>query len=151
MCDFALCATQIGVNPRRLRLLDGSGMCAKNWISPRASIELLQGKRDDEEFDQFLPVAAQDEEVVTSTGQRRLKGGTVARRFHGTVAAGELRAKTGTLNGTAALSGYYRDIVFSIMVNNVVHAKPAETVAAIDRVAVALCAAADTARATPRL
>lgn len=74
-------------------------------------------------------------------------------RFHGTIAAGKLRAKTGTLGGTAALSGYYKDtLVFSIMVNNVVHADShAEIVAAVDKVAVALCAAADDARATSRL
>ena len=71
------------------------------------------------------------------------------RRFHGTVAARELRAKTGTLGGTAALSGYYKDIVFSIMVNNVVHAAShSEIVAAVDQVAVALCCAAD-ASASP--
>ena len=72
------------------------------------------------------------------------------RRFHGTVAAGELRAKTGTLGGTAALSGYYKGLVFSIMVNNVVHAgSHAEIVAAVDRIALTLCAAADTASPTP--
>ena len=75
------------------------------------------------------------------------------RRFHGTVAAGELRAKTGTLGGTAALSGYYKDIVFSIMVNNVVHAAShSEIVAAVDQVAVALCCRADaSAGSTARL
>lgn len=74
------------------------------------------------------------------------------RRFHGTVAAGELRAKTGTLGGTAALSGYYKDIVFSIMVNNVAHAgSHAEIVSAVDQLAVALCAAADIASQTSRL
>jgi hypothetical protein len=74
------------------------------------------------------------------------------RRFRGSVAAGELRAKTGTLGGTAALSGYYKDIVFSIMVNNVAHAgSHADIVSAVDQVAVALCAAADTATPTSRL
>jgi D-alanyl-D-alanine carboxypeptidase len=52
----------VGVNPRKLRLLDGSGMCAKNWICPRACIQLLQGKaragEEGKEFDAFLPVAA---------------------------------------------------------------------------------------------
>jgi hypothetical protein len=39
---------------------------------------LSQGKRDDEDFDQFLPVAAQDEQIATSTGQNRREGGTIA-------------------------------------------------------------------------
>lgn len=50
--------TAVGVNPRKLRLLDGSGMCAKNWICPRACIQLLQGKalagEEGAEFDSFL-------------------------------------------------------------------------------------------------
>ena len=60
------------------------------------------------QFSGFLPVAG--------------RHGTLAARFHGTPAEGVLAAKTGTLGGVACLSGYYRDVVFSIMVNNVVHA-----------------------------
>eukprot|EP01045_Picozoa_sp_COSAG04_P004332 COSAG04_NODE_187_length_21001_cov_8.855277_1_plen_481_part_00 len=146
-------AAEAGVDPRRLRLLDGSGMCAKNWVCPRASIQLLQGKAGDEtvkwadtfsicvpsvsltlkvsllQFSGFLPVAA--------------RHGTLAARFHGTPAEGVLAAKTGTLGGVACLSGYYRDVVFSIMVNNVVHAAAhEEIVEAVDAVALALCEAA---------
>ena len=87
--------------------------------------------------------------ISNHTAFVRLSG---VRRFHGTIAAGELHAKTGTLGGTAALSGYYKDIVFSIMVNNVAHAgSHADIVSAVDQVAVALCAAADTATPTSRL
>ena len=124
-------AAEAGVDPRRLRLLDGSGMCAKNWVCPRASIQLLQGKAGDETFAGFLPVAG--------------RHGTLAARFHGTPAEGVLAAKTGTLGGVACLSGYYRDVVFSIMVNNVVHAAAhEEIVEAVDAVALALCEAAGT-------
>ena len=132
------------MDTRQLRLLDGSGMSAKNWICPRASVRLLQGKRDDHEFFLFLPEAAAAEQITTPTGQHRCVGGTIAQRFEGTTAAGHLRAKTGTLGGTAALSGYYKELVFSIMVNNVVHAAThADIVEAVDSVALAMCAMAD--------
>ena len=105
-------------------------MCSKNWICPRACVELLQAKASCHEFYTFLPVAAES--------------GTIAARFHGSRAAGQLRAKTGTLGGTAALSGYYKGICFSIMINNVVHAGAhSEIVAAVDAIALELCAAAD--------
>ena len=83
------------------------------------------------QFSGFLPVAG--------------RHGTLAARFHGTPAEGVLAAKTGTLGGVACLSGYYRDVVFSIMVNNVVHAvSHEEIVEAVDAVALALCEAAGT-------
>jgi D-alanyl-D-alanine carboxypeptidase/D-alanyl-D-alanine-endopeptidase (penicillin-binding protein 4) len=48
--------------------------------------------------------------------------GTLSRRFRNTAAQGTLQAKTGTLTGVSALSGYldvpgYQSLVFSIMVN----------------------------------
>ena len=110
--ELSQAIAEAGVDPHRLRLMDGSGMCAKNWITPRASMELLQGKHEDLVFDSFLPVAACDTALTSATGQKRLEGGTLARRFHGTRAAGELRAKTGTLGGTAALSGYLLQPMF---------------------------------------
>ena len=46
-----------------------------------------------------------------------------------------------------ALSGYYKDIVFSIMVNNVAnHASHALVVQGVNDVALALCAVADARR-----
>jgi D-alanyl-D-alanine carboxypeptidase/D-alanyl-D-alanine-endopeptidase (penicillin-binding protein 4) len=49
--------------------------------------------------------------------------GTLADRFANTPLRGRLRAKTGTLSGVAALSGYLENpgretIVFSILVNH---------------------------------
>ena len=60
-------------------------------------------------FRQSLPIAGVD--------------GTLTRRFSNSEAKGLLQAKTGTLTGAIALSGYaqppqYSEVVFSIMVNN---------------------------------
>ena len=57
-----------------------------------------------------LPVGGQD-------------GGTIARRFKGTRAEGNVRAKTGSIANVRALSGYVttldgEPLVFSIIANN---------------------------------
>ena len=49
--------------------------------------------------------------------------GTLTNRFKNTAAQGLLQAKTGTLTGAIALSGYvnpsnYSEVIFSIMINN---------------------------------
>jgi D-alanyl-D-alanine carboxypeptidase/D-alanyl-D-alanine-endopeptidase (penicillin-binding protein 4) len=50
------------------------------------------------------------------------RSGTLKMRFKGTIVEGNLWAKSGTLTGVSALSGYlnppnYQPIVFSILVN----------------------------------
>lgn len=92
---------------------DGSGMSTYNRISPRAAVTLLRwAKRQPwgAEWAASLPVGGVD--------------GTLGRRFKGTALAGKIRAKTGTLNATNALSGYLtaasgRELTFSILANDV--------------------------------
>ena len=142
-----------------LRQADGAGLSGRNMICPRAcvqvlpihrllthhlmctirlhlilrsSLQLLQGKAANAEWHSFFPVAAES--------------GSLAGRFHGTIAASKLHAKTGTLAGVAALSGYYKNLVFSIMANCAdahVEDPDAEIRAAVDQVALALCAFVD--------
>ncbi len=76
---------------------DGSGMSTYNRVSPRATVALLRWAATQpwgEQWYASLPVAGID--------------GTLKRRFTGTPLAGNLAAKTGSLNATNALSGRFR-------------------------------------------
>jgi len=95
------------------RLVDGSGLSRGDHASPRGVGRLLLSMRGRNEFGAFydsLPVAGRD--------------GTLATRMRAGAARGRCRAKTGTLNGVSALSGYCTarsgDVyVFSILMNRV--------------------------------
>lgn len=85
---------------------DGSGLSYHNRVSPYSIAQLLWAFSDDDEFMEMLPLAGES--------------GTLSSRFVGTPAQGTVYAKTGTVTGVSALSGYVnRDtkIVFSIIVN----------------------------------
>jgi serine-type D-Ala-D-Ala carboxypeptidase/endopeptidase (penicillin-binding protein 4) len=98
--------------PTERRLADGSGMSRYNLLSPALLVALLQHMERSpsrEAWHASLPVAGVD--------------GTLANRMRGTPLAGNVRAKTGTLSGVRALSGYMTSrsgepLVFSIMVNH---------------------------------
>lgn len=101
----------LGVNPDSYQQVDGSGLSRNNRAQPSAFVTLLKGMYTHSEsklFYQSLPVAG-----VT---------GTLRNRFHNTLAEGRVHAKTGTLRGVRALSGYvenpnYGTIAFSIVIN----------------------------------
>jgi D-alanyl-D-alanine carboxypeptidase/D-alanyl-D-alanine-endopeptidase (penicillin-binding protein 4) len=90
---------------------DGSGLSRANGRSAREWRMLLQTARAQPWWPQLeaaLPVAG--------------RSGTLASRFRGTAAEGSVRAKTGTIIGGIALSGYGRtaggrSVVFSVLVN----------------------------------
>jgi len=122
--------TELGVNPNRFRMVDGSGLAASNRASAEAFVQTLQAmalRPDAATFRRSLPVAG--------------TSGTLSSRFQGTPAQGVVFAKTGTISGVVALSGYvtprnYSPIVFSILVNS---GTPASTVrASVDSLVVAL-------------
>jgi D-alanyl-D-alanine carboxypeptidase/D-alanyl-D-alanine-endopeptidase (penicillin-binding protein 4) len=92
-----------------IRLVDGSGLDRTNWASCGALTALLDTKAAKETLSRALPVAG--------------RNGTLAGRFAGTAAAGRIRAKTGSLEGVTALSGYATDVrdeelTFTILVND---------------------------------
>ena len=92
---------------------DGSGLTESNRSSPRDVVRLLAAMvRKDKAGRAFY-----DSLAVAG------KEGTLDDRMEGTAAAGRCRAKTGTISGVSALSGYCgsgRDaIAFSLLMNGV--------------------------------
>ena len=86
--------------PSTVRIVDGSGLAHSNKLTARVTVRLLQSVRKRSWFGTFydaLPVAGVSNASI---------GGTLRTRMVGTPAQGNLRAKTGTLNGVTALSGY---------------------------------------------
>ncbi len=94
-------------------LADGAGMSTYNRVSPRTVVSLLRwgaGQPWGPAWRASLPVGGVD--------------GTLARRFAGTALQGRIWAKTGTINGGTALSGYLRaasgrELTFSVLANDV--------------------------------
>jgi D-alanyl-D-alanine carboxypeptidase/D-alanyl-D-alanine-endopeptidase (penicillin-binding protein 4) len=101
-----------GVDAGEALFTDGSGLSRRDLVTANATIQLLtymSRHRYASVFREALPVAGVD--------------GTLKNRMKGTAAAGNVRAKTGTLTGVASLSGYVTSatgerLVFSIMLNN---------------------------------
>ncbi|NEQ44196.1 MAG: D-alanyl-D-alanine carboxypeptidase [Leptolyngbya sp. SIOISBB] len=101
----------LGVDPDSYVQADGSGLSRSNKAEPATFVALLKGMYETDESGLFydsLPVGGVN--------------GTLRSRFQGTAAQGKVHAKTGTLRGVRALSGYletndYGTVIFSIMVN----------------------------------
>uniref|UniRef100_A0A7S2W8Y0 D-alanyl-D-alanine carboxypeptidase/D-alanyl-D-alanine-endopeptidase n=1 Tax=Rhizochromulina marina TaxID=1034831 RepID=A0A7S2W8Y0_9STRA len=91
----------LGLDTSRYSVLDGSGLSRHDLVTPRFFVDLLL--HADEEYVHFLPLAG--------------RTGSLASRFIGTPAEGELYAKTGTMSNVNALSGVVGDVVFSIISN----------------------------------
>lgn len=101
----------IKVGSHNVLLADGSGLSRRNLATPRAITQLLYNVADENTFRSSLPASNSD-----GTGD-----GTVTNRWRFNPIS--LQAKTGTLTGVSALSGYakphhYPEVVFSIMINN---------------------------------
>lgn len=113
---------------------DGSGMSTYNRLSPRASVALLRwaaGQPLAATFKASLPIAGVD--------------GTLVARFKGTPLEGRLFAKTGSLSGASALSGYLtaksgRTLTFALFANDMPGAAPSVT-PVMDRALVEIAAA----------
>ena len=91
---------------------DGSGLSRHNYLSPETIVRVLDAMRRHPSFTVFydaLPIAGVD--------------GTIRARMKGTPAERNVRAKTGTIDKTRALSGYVttadgRLLLFSFVANN---------------------------------
>ncbi|BAQ65630.1 D-alanyl-D-alanine carboxypeptidase/D-alanyl-D-alanine-endopeptidase [Geminocystis sp. NIES-3709] len=102
----------LGVSERDYKLKDGSGLSRHNLITPSALVTILKGINNSKYqniFANSLSIAG-----VNGTLENRFKDSNITNNLYG---------KTGTLTGSASLSGYlkndnYEDLVFSIIVNN---------------------------------
>jgi D-alanyl-D-alanine carboxypeptidase/D-alanyl-D-alanine-endopeptidase (penicillin-binding protein 4) len=105
--------TSAGVPRVAYDFADGSGMSTYNRVSPRGMLAFLRwvaAQPWGAAWQRTLPIGAVD--------------GTLARRFRGTTLEGKVRAKTGSLSATNALSGTMtarsgRTLYFSAFANDV--------------------------------
>jgi serine-type D-Ala-D-Ala carboxypeptidase/endopeptidase (penicillin-binding protein 4) len=103
--------TDMGVSPTSYRMVDGSGLSRGNFATPRALVTTLRAMNSSRNRGLFftsLPTAG--------------VSGTLKNRMRNTAVTGSVHAKTGTLTGVRALSGYmehpeYGTLVFSIIAN----------------------------------
>ena len=104
--------SSLDVNPNRYSMVDGSGLAERDRASAEAFVQTLQAmalQPEAQTFRRSLAVAG--------------RSGTLINRMGNTSAAGVVSAKTGTLQGAVALSGYinapnYSPLVFSMIVNS---------------------------------
>ncbi|MCL4788170.1 MAG: D-alanyl-D-alanine carboxypeptidase/D-alanyl-D-alanine-endopeptidase [Verrucomicrobia bacterium] len=121
-----------GIPRGDLQFEEGSGLSRNNLTTPNATLALLQfmhGHAESEAFLNALPVAGVD--------------GTLRARMRDTAAAGNVRAKTGTLRWANALSGHVTTaagerLIFSIMLNRYVAGSNPPARGEIDKLAVML-------------
>jgi len=123
---------KIGLNADDYSLADGSGLSLYNYLSAEAQVALLRYAWQSPNIFQTLfptlPIAGED--------------GTLKRRMQDTPAQGRVWAKTGTVSGVSALSGYLvapngHYIAFSIINQGVKQGSAGRRFQ--DRVCAALC------------
>ncbi len=127
----------LGIDPKGYRLRDGSGLSRNNLVTPRTLVTTLRAMYSapgNEVFMASLPVAG--------------ISGTLQHRLQHTTAEGTVRAKTGTLKGVRALSGYiehseYGTLVFSIISNQPTSVSSSSLLAGIDEIVLCLSTLTD--------
>ena len=106
-----------GIPTDFISLHDGSGLSRLDRATAWALAKTLILMRNNDDFVRSLPVAGVD--------------GTLQKRMLGTAAAGNCKAKTGSMSGICSLSGYVttadgQHLVFVMLMNN--HSTPANKV-----------------------
>lgn len=103
---------QAGISAGSVRMYDGCGLSRHNLITPNAAAQLyyyMSKHRYAQVWQDSLTIAGVD--------------GTLENRFKGTLGAGNVRGKTGTIDQVGTLSGYLTTasgerLAFSVLVNN---------------------------------
>lgn len=122
----------IGLDPTHYQIADGSGLSLYNYLSPELLGRMLRyAYKNDDIYRHLLPslpIAGED--------------GTLRKRMRGSAAQGNVRAKTGTVEGVSTLSGYLTTatgnlLCFSIMNQGIRHTSTGRNFQ--DRVCKALC------------
>ncbi|MCU0730231.1 MAG: D-alanyl-D-alanine carboxypeptidase/D-alanyl-D-alanine-endopeptidase [Hyphomonas sp.] len=101
-----------GIGRAEIELFDGSGLSPYNRVTPQSVVRFLSWTSSQpwgEAFRATLPVGG--------------KTGSLSRRFRGTPLEGRIFAKTGTVQGVNALSGFLiaasgETLVFSVIAND---------------------------------
>lgn len=87
---------KLGLTQKRYQIADGSGLSLYNYVSAELLVRMLNHAYVNEPIRQHLlpslPIAGED--------------GTLSKRMKDTPAAGNVKAKTGTVDGISSLSGY---------------------------------------------
>jgi serine-type D-Ala-D-Ala carboxypeptidase/endopeptidase (penicillin-binding protein 4) len=122
--------TQIGVPSDAVMQYDGSGLSRHNLVTPASNVQLYSYMARSPNYQAWR-------DALTIAGI----DGTLRNRFVGTVAANNVRGKTGTIDQVSALTGYLttvagEQLVFSIIVNGV--SPGSIRTAAMDEIVVAL-------------
>lgn len=113
---LAALVAEAGLTPVEAELFDGSGLSSYNRVTPRGMAQFLRWTAQQdwgEAWRALMPVGGES--------------GTLARRFRGTPLEGKVFAKTGSLHGVNALSGYMtarsgQTLIFAVYAND----RPAE-------------------------
>jgi D-alanyl-D-alanine carboxypeptidase/D-alanyl-D-alanine-endopeptidase len=122
----------IGLDPSHYQIADGSGLSLYNYLSPELLGRMLRYAYNNDDIYRHLlpslPIAGED--------------GTLRKRMRGSAAQGNVRAKTGTVEGVSTLSGYLTTatgnlLCFSIMNQGIRHTSTGRNFQ--DRVCKALC------------
>lgn len=132
----------VGIAAGEVRIEDGSGLSARNRATPSAYIELLR----------HVASTEYAEPLWASLPEAGRSGGLI-RRMARSPAAGNLRAKTGTIRGVSGLSGIVttadgEPVLFSILSNSVPSSSRAKRIEDAIGIELASFSRAPRARAT---
>jgi len=103
---------KVGIDPKTLTIVDGSGLSAYDRVTPRALVRILQ-------YDRAPQNRAIVEAALPLSGVR----GTLQDRFRDPILRGKVNAKTGSVNHVRTLAGYLQTerhgtVTFALLVND---------------------------------